>query len=398
MRAMQFLHNGFLKSSIKIDPRIIQSLCACISGLLACQQAMVVAIGRSIPGQTKIKHKIKRADRLLSNKRLQESTLLFYQWLTHQLINKKKKPIILVDWSGLTPCGQYHVLRASAPLPGRALTLLELVYPEKLYGSPTAHQQFLMTLKSILPRHCCPIIVTDAGFRGPWFKLLQQFEWDFIGRVRNLTHCRSFSSYIWRQCKVFYKQATRVPKHLGRFYLAKSNPIECEFYLIKNGKKNRIKKNLKGKKVRCSVSKKHEKREQEPWLLATSLRHERLSAKKVVKIYKLRMTIEESFRDMKNTRHGLGYRHSRTLNPNRIKILLLIILFCMFIIWILGYFSKRNQWGRTLQTNSITSRNVLSLFFIGAHFIRNQYRNLTKADWRFGLLLVCQAVIGADAL
>jgi len=239
MRAIQFLHNCLIKSPIKIDLRIIKSLCACVSGLLTSQKAMVVAIGRNIPGQAKVKHKIKRADRLLSNKNLQNNALQFYRWITHHCIHKRDRPIILVDWSGLTPCGQYHVLRASAAVLGRALTVLELVYPESAYGSPAAHKEFLKTLKTILPSGCRPIIVTDAGFRGPWFTLVEHVGWDFIGRVRNLTYCRSVSNAVWQKCKALYKKATQVPKHLGRFYLAKSNPVECELYLIKHRKKKR---------------------------------------------------------------------------------------------------------------------------------------------------------------
>jgi hypothetical protein len=29
-----------------------------------------------------------------------------------------------------------------------------------------------------------PIIVTDAGFKVPWFRQLLKLKWDFVGRTR----------------------------------------------------------------------------------------------------------------------------------------------------------------------------------------------------------------------
>ncbi len=45
-------------------------------------------------------------------------------------------------------------------------------------------------LKTMLPQSCTPIVITDAGFRIPWFQLIVSLGWDYIGRVRNMTHCK----------------------------------------------------------------------------------------------------------------------------------------------------------------------------------------------------------------
>ena len=47
-------------------------------------------------------------------------------------------------------------------------------------------------------------------------------------------------------------------------------------------------------------------RAREPWLLATSLPVTTKLAKQVVRLYRLRMSIEEGFRDMKSHQFGLG--------------------------------------------------------------------------------------------
>ncbi len=42
---------------------------------------------------------------------------------------------------------------------------------------PKTHQQFLQTLKSLLPPNCRPILVTDVGFRTPWFKQVEAWSY-----------------------------------------------------------------------------------------------------------------------------------------------------------------------------------------------------------------------------
>jgi hypothetical protein len=41
------------------------------------------------------------------------------------------------------------------------------------YANPYVEKRFLKKMKAILPTSCCPLIVTDAGFRTPWFRSVQ---------------------------------------------------------------------------------------------------------------------------------------------------------------------------------------------------------------------------------
>ena len=49
-------------------------------------------------------------------------------------------------------------------------------------------------VKSVLPEGCRPIVVTDAGFRGPWFRDVEALGWDWVGRIRK------------RRCRGAYKK------------------------------------------------------------------------------------------------------------------------------------------------------------------------------------------------
>jgi hypothetical protein len=63
----------------------------------------VTHLGRAISSDAKEKHCIKRADRLLSNRRLQRERLEVYTALAGQLIGKQR-PVLLVDWSDMDEC------------------------------------------------------------------------------------------------------------------------------------------------------------------------------------------------------------------------------------------------------------------------------------------------------
>ena len=170
------------------------------------------------------------------------------------------------------------------------------------------HCQFLKTLKSLLPVDCVPLVLTDAGFQNSWFKLVIKVGWDFIGRVKNRTHYCEENGHVWAPIKSLYDEATLKARYIGRVFLSMSSPILCYLYVMKQRKKHRVKKNLAAKKVQCSSSLKHARREKEPWLIASTLSSEEISAIEVMLLYKKRMQIEETFRDLKNTRNGFGLR------------------------------------------------------------------------------------------
>lgn len=72
------------------------------------------------------------------------------------------------------------------------------------------------------------------------------------------------------------------------------------------------------------LSNKHEKNANEPWLIVSSLSPDECAPKSIMKIYKLRMQIEEGFRDLKNTKNGFSLRHCRSYTVERLNIALLI--------------------------------------------------------------------------
>jgi IS4 transposase len=131
---------------------------------------------------------------------------------------------------------------------------------------------------------------------------------------------------------------------------------------MKQKKKNRVKRNLAGKKIQNSVSKKHAKGANEPWLIASSFAPGELSAIEIMRLYRKRMQMEEAFRDLKNTRNGLGLRHCRSYRLEKLNVALLI---ATLILWLLGTVAKQKNLHYAFQANTEKRWNVLSNFTIG---------------------------------
>ena len=380
MHVVKLLHKLLDKTCSAVDKRVRRVLFEAAETLTRCKQLSIFSLGRCLNRTAQVKNTIKCIDRLFGNRTLHAKGKLFYQEMTALILRRNKRPIIIVDWSGLTRCGAFHFLRACVPVGGRTLTLYEQAYPLKEYTSQKTHREFLNTLKTCLPESCRPIVITDAGFRNTWFKAVLTLDWDFIGRIRNKTQYCEINEKSWSPIKRLYEAATEKVSYIGCFLLAKSNSLLCHFYLMKQKKKNRVKCNLAGKKIQCSVSKKHAKGENEPWLIATSLSPNEISAVEIMLLYRKRMQIEESFRDLKNTRNGLGLRHCRSYRLERLNVALLIAALATLILWLLGTAAKQKKLHYSFQANTEKRWNVLSDFTIGWQVLERGTINFTRKE------------------
>ena len=380
MHASELLHNQILKSCPEIHKVRLDTLMRVVDTVANGASLAITTIGRHLSSNTITKYDIKRVDRLVGNGLLHAERHQYYQLAAYHAVGQQQEPIILVDWSGMTPCGAYHMLRASIPTCGRSVTIYEEVHPEAKYNNSQVNTRFLERLKDILPENCKPIIVTDSGFKNPWFNAVEKMGWDYVGRVRGNVQYAEKGSKKWLGCKSLFSTACLRGKYVGEIRIAKSNPINCHAYLIKNKKKNRVKKNLRGKKVKCSQSQKHAKGGNEPWLLVTSLPHKSKNKSRAFKIYRKRMEIEEGFRDTKSTHYGIGLNENRTMEKMRLENLLLIGMLGTLLLWLIGFATKAKDLHYRYQANTIKKRNVLSLVSIGRQVLWKQDIKLTKAE------------------
>jgi hypothetical protein len=267
-------------------------------------------------------------------------------------------------------------LRASFAATGRAITLYEEVHAEKKMGNVSVQKNFLKVFKSMLPSDCKPIIVTDAGFKSSWFKEVLKLGWDYIGRVRQLDQIKySQNGKIFKKCKELTKVATYTPKSFGEIILSKTNPFVTYCYLVKKKIKGRKKRLKNGKIDKHRTSKQHSRGQREGWIIVSSLISNKSTiAKKIINIYSRRMTIEESFRDLKSTQYGFGMDQNKTIKQERLIVWLMLAALACLLAWIVGYFAEKTGLHPQYQANSIKHRRVLSFFYLGCQVMRKKQK------------------------
>ena len=82
-------------------------------------------------------------------------------------------------------------------------------------------------------------------------------------------------------------------------------------------------------------------------------------------IYRLRMQIEEEFRDIKSSLFGLGFEHHKSRCVHRIAILILIATLASFLANIIGLAMFMAELHLRYQANTVKKRRVLSFHYLG---------------------------------
>lgn len=372
MHVKGFLHK--MLSSVMHKKRL-ETLITLVNTVFITKKLSVTELGRGINLPIHERSGIRRVDRFLSNVKLYQEKMVIHELLIKNAIGTNKYPDIIVDWTNV-PNTTHHILRASLATVGRAITLYEEVHPENKLENSKVHRKFLTKLKKLLPNNCKPTIITDGGFHNGWFKDVLRCGWNYLGRIRvgsgkKFCHTKG----IWRSCRELIKKATATAKYAGKVQLSKNDPLETNLYLFKGQIKNRKPCNKFGRKGTALNEAHYRKAAYEPWILATSLEGKSfLSSKRVVKKYQKRMQIEEGIRDLKSTRYGFSFENANSYKIKRIEILLLIAMLASFIAWLIGLVGENQKLQYQFQSNSIKTRRVLSLFFLGCQMIRRKIK------------------------
>lgn len=357
------------------------SVASAAAGLLRGGTLTLTHIGRSLGGRARTKNKIKRVDRLLGNRHLRAERPWVYAGLCRWLLKGVERPVIIVDWSDCEPGHQWLMLTASLSVRGRALTIYQEVHPLSRYNSPRTHRCFLRCLQELVPAHCRPIIVTDAGFRGPWFREVESYGWDWVGRVRNRIKVCVGETGTWRYTTALYRSATHRIRHLGQCRLSHKRPYSAGLYLVKVSRRG------PGRPVKAHgagpTTRRCRKLYNDPWLLATSLAHEPGAARRVMHLYAKRMQIEETFRDLKGHRWGFGFELARSRCVERREILLLIATMATLLLWLLGLAAKARRWERHFQANTERRRAVLSVVFLAREVLKNPHLRIPPIEFQW---------------
>jgi Transposase DDE domain len=318
---------------------------------------------------TSVRHRVKCVDRLLANHHLENERIDAYRALAHEWLSGLPQLLIVVDWSSLTADLKWHWLRASVVVEGRSITLYEEVHARQDLAARAVHRQFIKRLATLLPATTRPpIILTDAGFRAPWFRLVAAQGWYWVGRTRNRDFVRRPHG-PWIAAKSLYAQASAVAQDLGVYEAVRSQPLVCCFALVKHKPAGRKRRYPSGKVTNNSSARKIAQRYREPWLISYSPALAHLGASAIVKLYAQRMTIEQQFRDTKNVALGMGLSQSKSRCPSRLQALLLIAHIAQMAKRLIGEAAKAQQLELQLMSNNTRSRITISVMTLATRVI-----------------------------
>lgn len=372
MTAPELCHNFFKNTSLKMHQTRLGSLMAAVQSMLSGSPLTVTGLGRNMPGSTKVKHKIKRSDRLLNNGFIAADKADIYKATREALIGSPKKLMLLADWSPFKKRRDYGIFRISCAFDGRSITLYEEVHVYSHVMQITHQERILKIAKELLPKNCSVVIVTDMGFMSPWFKAVKKLGWDFIGRVKGDIYHRMKEGENWAEIKSLDIKATITAKKYKNMHLFKTQTMKGNLILKRKNKKEYKKELSKNPTV-----KQYQVAAKKPWVLFTSLND---SAEKIAKIYAARMQIETGFRDCKSIRFGMGLAQSLQKTPCLIRrtVLLLVAHIVHCILLLVGWLGQNRGWQYDFQSSSTKQKRILSLVFLGRQILKHYGPQITR--------------------
>jgi len=355
-----------------------QALKMMTTSLLCDADLALTSLGRHLPGEAYVKHKIKRVDRFLGNHHVYHELPLIYKEMLGPLLAGLERLVIAVDWSGCCT-SDYHVLRASLLHAGRSIPLYNVVVEEALQESPEVHDAFLSTLKEeVLPADASVIVVTDGGFKTPWLEQVRSLGWDFVARMRGRIHCQ-LEDEQWQSIDSLHARAGYTPRYVGEGLLGKTSETQCsaDFFIMKQRPQGRH----KSKAQYPQEEQRYQQLQTEPWVIVTSLEGGRQIARTIINYYEKRMQIEQNFRDDKNPRWGFAWRYSRTRNVARISILCLIATLATLLLWLIGFAAEQVQLHRRFQANTVKNKRVLSYLSLAKQILLHCPERIGQYEW-----------------
>lgn len=305
-------------------------------------RAGVHAIGAAYAetAEIKPKHGIKQFDRFLSNKGLDVAKLR-PAWARF-VLGGRKQVLLALDWTEFDDDDHATICIYVVTTHGRATPLAWQTYKKsELRDRRTeAEHALISAVHAAIPDSVEVTVLADRGFGDQHlYESLEMLGWNYVIRFRGA---------ILVEHDGVQKQA-------------------CE-WVTPNGRARR----LDGARVTAdrtqigAVVTAHAKAMKEPWILATNVKQ---AAGEIVKLYGRRFTIEETFRDEKDLRFGMGLRATHIRNAARRDRLLMLLAIAIAFLTLIGAASERAGMDAWLRANTV-KRRTHSLFRQGSYWYR----------------------------
>ena len=275
-----------------LHARRVLSVSNSVVGVLDAAALSIHAIGRGYAHATGMndKHGVKQTDRLLSNAGF-EVWSLFKPWAEF-VIGPRKEIVVALDWTEFDADDHATLAGYLITNHGRATPLIWMtVLKSTLAGKRNDYEYRLIErLHECVAPSVTISLLADRGFGDQkLYRLLQLLGWDFTIRFRGA---------------ILVENADGVRKPAGKWL-----PANGRATMIRGARVTHTRTEVPAVVVVKAPKMK------EAWHLATTL--SAAKASDVVKLYARRFTIEETFRDQKNLRFGLGLSATHIGKPER---------------------------------------------------------------------------------
>ena len=347
---------SFLVSQMKtIRKSHVKTLAALVFGLFKADYIGTAEIGRKMKGMVDGKHKIKRVDRFMGNRRI--DILAMAGALFNMLVARlpeKSRLLVALDWTDLHD-DKHQTLVLAVISCGRAIPVLwKTAAKDKLKDNQTRIEKELLTdFRTIVPIGTKIVILADRGFgKIDLFEHLKSLNFDYVIRLKR-------NAYVYNKFyngsleKLVIQAGTWRDFGTTLFTAKKRYPLRLiTFY--DHGQK-------------------------EPWILTANLKPEELNIEDAVIYYSRRMEIEECFRDIKNERNGLCLRGARYKSPDRYDHVFLVIA-CGYLFMVLaGQWGEERGFHRGMMANTV-KRRTLGLWRVGREIINSPDKYRTRPE------------------
>jgi len=334
-------------------------LIALVGAAMNGQCISLTRLSRAVLGTGCLKAAIKRVDRWIGHPCIEQEAQIVGRQLLGQLCRTRLPLVIAVDWSAVSPGGKFVELRAAVTRlgMGRALTVYQQVYPLNKLGNAKAERALLEALRAWIGEDIEVTVVTDAGFRRPWFAHVERLGWSWIGRIRRGVNV-SRNGLDWVSSGQWFEHATGKARRWAQCYLSKRAPWLCDMVLYKSRIRGRKLYRCPGHGSTPKASREARASAHEPWLLAHSPRLSRYRPDEIVAMYARRMHIEECFRDTKSAIYGMGMEIGRSRSALRLHALLLIATVAAFLLWHIGQLGEAEGLHRRFKATTRVAREL----------------------------------------
>ena len=357
---------GFIQRQLSlIHAARRQSLCEAVSAVMGGGLLSLSRLARALMGEGTQKAALKRVDRFIGNRRIGQEAQGVAATLLRVLCRGGQPLVIAVDWSAVCAGAAFVELRATLTWlgMGRGLTIYQQVYPQSKAGSMRAERALLEALHRSMPAGVEVIIVTDAGFRRPWFADVERLGWSWIGRIRTGV-CLSYDGIHWEDARVWLARATAKACRWSNCWLTHGFRFPCDMVLYRRRLAGSKRYRRAGHGSTVKARREARASAKEPWLLAHSPRLRAYRPEQIVAMYAQRMQIEENFRDSKSPEFGMGLLVSQSRSALRLHALLLIGTLATFLLWHIGQLGEAEGWYRRFKVTTRTARE-LSIITLG---------------------------------